>query len=242
MLVVAAYFWHPDPGSKFTAGYTPDDVRTLQRMVKRHLSVPHEFACITDRPHLFDADKDIRAIPLNKEKHVPGTCFSKLFTFHPNGRELIGERVLQIDLDTIIVRNIDPLVERDENLVLWRNPTRIPWDGPQDQRRCYYNSSFLLHRCGTMPEVWNNFDPKNPSAKDDQWYLSNFFGKDCAYFDASHGVYRLAREDTPGSGVDGALPENARVVTFPGSHGKWTDPRIWAANQWIAEHLEYGHA
>lgn len=259
MLTVLCYFWHPDPGSKFKAPYTSDDVRALKRMVKRHLSVPHEFAVVTDRPHLFDADKDIRAIPMNWEKHVPSTCYSKLFTFHPDGAQIIGERALQIDLDTIVVGDMNPLVERDEDLVLWRNPTRIPWEGGVDgstiqlgmmtkkgrskitylsnQARCYYNSSFLLHRCGTMPWVWNDFDPKHPPAKDDQWYLSDLFGQDCAYYDASHGVYRLAREDTPGSGVDGELPDNARVVTFPGSEGKWTDPRIAAANPWIAEHL-----
>lgn len=261
MLTIACYFWHPDPGSKFAAPYTADDVRRLQRMVKRHLTTKHEFAVITDRPHMFDGDKAIRAIPLDKTKHVPGTCYARLMTFHPDGAGIFGERLLQIDLDTLIVGSMDKLVDRDEDLILWRNPARIPWDGPAvydgvslpdgtavielagrhvyafNQRRCYYNTSILMHRCGSMPDVWQDFNPERPTAKDDQWYLSNLFGRDCAYFDQGHGVYRLAREDTPGSGVDGKLPDNACIVTFPGSDGKWTDPRIRQANPWIEEYL-----
>jgi hypothetical protein len=246
VLTVITYFWHPDPGSKFAAPYTADDVRRLRRQVKRHLTTRHEFAVVTDRPHMFDGDVGIRAIPLDKAKHVPGTCYARLMTFHPDGADIFGERVMQVDLDTLIVGNMDKLVDRDEDLILWRNPARIPWDGPAEfgvvsmaraVRRCYYNTSFLMHRCGSMPDVWSEFNPNRLIAKDDQWYLSNLFGRDCAYVDASHGVYRLAREDTPGSGVDGKLPENACVVTFPGSNGKWSDPRIRQANPWIEEHL-----
>lgn len=234
-LVVATYFWNPDKGSKFAHQYKVEDVKRLQRQVKTHLPVQHEFVVITDKPHWFEGEKDIRALTIDYLKHVPGTCFVRLMTFMPEGREFIGEKVLQIDLDTLIVGDLTPIVERDEDLVLWRNPGRVPWH--LDNRRCYYNTSVVLHRCGTMPDVWHNFDPKRPSAKDDQWYLSDYFGPGCPYFDASHGVYRLARADTPGSGVDGALPDNARIVTFPGSEGKWTKPEIRQANPWIEAHL-----
>jgi hypothetical protein len=236
VLTVAAYFWHPDEGSKF-APYTPDDVRRLQRMVKRHLTIPHEFAVVTDRPHMFDGDKDIRAIPLDMTKHVPKTCFAKLMTFHPNGQDLFGERVLQIDLDTLIVGDMVPLVERSEDLVLWRNPSRIPWDNPAVQGRPYYNTSLVLHRCGTRPSIWMKFDPENPKCRDDQWWVSDRVGPYAPYWDGSHGVYRLGRPDTPGSGVMGSLPDNARIVTFPGSEGKWHEPHVAQANPWIEQYL-----
>jgi hypothetical protein len=281
-LVIGSYYWTPDAGSKFNQPYRADDVRKLQKMVARHTTVPHQFAVITDQPDLFAEDADIRAIPIDKATHVPGTCFVRLMTFHARGRELIGERFLAIDLDTMIVGNIDRLVTRQEDLVLWRNPTRLPWaDFPDEasrrayvhercpeamrphldkidfrnksiawrdadgnvgyvvnQLRTYYNTSVVLHRCGTKPEIWGRFDPKRPPAKDDQWYLSDRFGMDCPYFDGERdGVYRPERPDTPGSGVSGKLPENACIVTFAGSHGKADDPRVLAANPWIAEHL-----
>lgn len=228
-LTVATYLW----GNK----YTPDDVRRLKRMVTKYMTVPHQFAVITDKPYAFDGDKDIRAIPLDMSTHVPGTCFVRLFTFHKYGAAFFGERMLVLDLDSIIVGNIDPIVDRDEDLVMWRNPSRIPWDNPAMKGRPFYNTSIVLHRCGARPELRDWFSPQMPRSRDDQWWLSDMLGPDQPYWDGSHGIYRLGRDDTPGSGVVGELPANARIVTFPGSNGKWTEPHIAAANPWIGEHL-----
>jgi hypothetical protein len=237
-VAVATYWWTPQ--GQAASGYhqySPDDVRLLQRMVSRHMTAPHEFVVITDRPELFADDEHIRAGQIDWAKHVPGTCFVRLMTFSPAAREVIGERVLQIDLDTVIVGSLDDLVARTEDLVMWRNPARIPYDAPVKAGRPYYNTSILLHRTGTLPELWSGFNPARPMFRDDQWYLSDALGPDVAYFDgARDGIYRLAREDTPGSGVVAFLPENARIVTFPGSEGKPTSPRILEENPWIAEH------
>jgi hypothetical protein len=284
-LVVGTFFWKPDAGSKFAVPYTPDDVRRLQRMVAKHLTVSHQFAVITDQPTAFVRDApDIRAIPIDRTTHVPGTCFVRLMTFHPKGREMIGEKFLAIDIDTLIIGNIDHLVSREEDLVLWRNPSRVPWadletresrqayvlehhqdllqrvggdidfendsiacfDGGAtryviNQRRTHYNTSVLLHRCGSRPDIWQGFDARRPPAKDDQWYLSDLFGMNApGYFDgARDGVYRLPRDDTPDPlWVGGKLPANACIVTFPGSNGKPDDANIRAAHPWIAEHLQ----
>ena len=226
MLTVITYCW----GTK----YQPDDVRRLKGMVQRYLTIPHEFAVITDKPEAFS---DVKAIPIDWSKHVRNTCFVRLMTFHPAGAGMIGDKILQIDLDTIIVGNMNAIVSRYENLVLWRNPTRIPWDEPVMAGRPYYNTSILLHRCGTMPWLWARFDPERPTCRDDQWWLSERLGPDVPHWDSRDGIYRMGREDTPGSGVNGELPSNARIVTFPGSEGKWTQPEIAAANPWIAEHV-----
>ncbi len=237
MLTVATYFWEP-PGDKYHA-YTPDDVRALQSMVKRHLSVEHEFAVVTDRPELFDDDADIRAVPINWETHVSGTCFVRLMTFHP--KPLIGEWVLQIDLDTLIVGDMDPLVKRGTDLVMWRNPGRVPWRDPEGigRLRPYYNTSMLLHRSGTMAHLNRLFNPSKPQAKDDQWWLSDKIGPGAPYWDGNDGVYRIGRADTPGSGVVGDLPANAVVVTFPGSEGKAWNPAVAEANPWISQHMAF---
>jgi hypothetical protein len=237
-LTVATYFWTDANPSKFNAKhqYGPDDVRLLQRMVARYMSQQHVFAVITDRPEFFDDDEHIRAVPIDKTTHVPGTCFVRLQTFSPEARESIGERVLQLDLDTVIVGGLDSLVSRTSDIVMWRNPSRIPWELPAKAGRPYYNTSMLLHRTGTLTHIWEEFDPREPRYRDDQWLLSDKLGPNVPYWDGSDGVYRLAREDTPGSGVSGALPENARVVTFPGSEGKPWDAAIAAANPWIAEY------
>jgi hypothetical protein len=130
-LVIGTYWWSPDAGSKFGIPYRADDVRLLQRMVARHCTVPHEFVVLTDQPDLFHDDKDIRAFHLSlahQKTHVPKTCFVRLFTFSPYAKQALGDRFLQLDLDTVITGNIDHLVTREEPLVLWKNPTRLPWE------------------------------------------------------------------------------------------------------------------
>ena len=236
MLTVATYFWI-DPASKHKFHYSPDDVRRLKTNIAKHLTTQHEFAVITDRGQLFEGDDDIRPIPLDMTTHVPGTCFCRLHTFDRMGAEIFGQRMLVVDLDTLIVGNIDQIVNRDEDLVMWHNPSRIPWDKPEQIGRPYYNTSILLHRCGMMPWLKMDFDPHKPGWRDDQWYLSHRLGQDMPYWDGKDGIYRLGREDTPGSGVMGKLPKNARIVTFPGSEGKWFEPHIRHANPWIQEHL-----
>lgn len=234
MLTVCTYFWR-DPA--FANAYTADDVRLLQRMVARNITVPHEFAVITDRPALFAEDADIRAVSIDWTTHVQGTCFVRLMNFHPAGASLLGERILQLDLDTVITGNLDAIASRPEPTVLWRNPTRLPWENPVKTGRSFYNTSVVLHRCGTLSKVWLGFDPRNPTVRDDQWWISKVLGPDMPYFDGEHdGVYRLARTDTPGSGIDGELPAHARIVTFPGSNGKPDRPEVMDANPWILEH------
>jgi hypothetical protein len=235
-LLIASYFWSPDAGSKFNCPYTIDDVRRLQRMVAKNCTVEHQFGVITDKPELFADDADIRAIQIDWTTHVPGTCYVRLMSFHHNGKEIFGaDRLLQIDLDTLIVGNIDHLVNREEDLVMWRNPARHP----SRPGRAIYNTSILSHRLGSVPELWQAFvDLRSMGlkipAKDDQWYLSDALGEDMPYFDgARDGVYRIARQDTPGSGVWGELPENACIVTMPGSEGKPDNPVIRAGNPWL---------
>lgn len=235
-LVVMTYWW-TDPTSKYGQRYSPADVRRLQRMVKANLPRPHQFVVVTDEPLEFEADLDILPVCMDYTTHVPGTCFVRLFTFSPMAKHL-GTRVLQMDLDTVIVGNLEWIVDRPEPLVMWRNPSRLPYHKPDKPGRPFYNTSLLLHRTGTMPWLWAGFTPDAPKHRDDQWYLSDALGPDMPFFDGvNDGVYRLARDDTPGSGVSGELPPNARIVTFPGSEGKHWDPAIRAANPWIAEHL-----
>lgn len=233
MLTVACYLWG-DPAGE--SPYSAADVHLLKRMVDRHLTVPHEFVCITDRPGQFDGS-EVRAVKLPQMpiEHGMYGC-QKLLTFHPIAATFIGERILAIDLDVVIVANFDSIVDRPEDLVLWRNPSRRPWNDPKS-RRAYYNSSLVLLRAGSWPEIWNRYaEGKAKGYPGDQDWISKVYGPLCHYWDDSSGVYRLARTDTPGSGVRAVLPGNAKIVFFPGDEGKPWIPAIAQECPWIAEH------
>jgi hypothetical protein len=234
MITVVTYLWSPDPGSKYDS-YRSDDVRRLQRMVSDHLSVAHEFVVVTDRPEEFSGDASIRALPIDWTTHVPGTCFVRLFT--PQASVVLGKRVLQLDLDTLIVGDLAPIVERSEDLVLWRNPRKWALTYPEvgyGKALSWFNASVILHTPGTMGVIWQNFHSTREYAKDDQWLISDYAGKDCPYWDQSHGVYRLAPVARPYLGVSGDLPENARIVNFPGTAAKRFLNEDPGENAWIA--------
>lgn len=243
-LAVITYLWGEASETRYNRerAYTADDVRILQRMVERHLSLPHEFVVVTDHPEAFADDSKIRAVPIDWSKHVPGTCFVRLMTFHPDGRRIFGaERVFQMDLDTVVVGGMDAIVDRPQDLVLWRNPRRWMRSFPDDgyaKKLAYYNGSFVLHRCGILPQIWEDFDPASEwikCARDDQWYLSALAGRDWPYWDHTHGIYRIAPEHHT-YGIWGELPENARLVTFPGGTGKPWQAETIATHPWIVQH------
>jgi hypothetical protein len=248
-LLVGAYWWTDDKWSDGHAKgfrYGPHHVRQLKDAVKRNLTVPHEFVCITDQPHAFDADKDIRPVVMDKATHVSGKEWAKWMTFHPDGPALFGgDRLLQLDLDGIICGNIDALVQRDESLVVWRNPCRVPWDRPETfQARALYNGSIILHTLGAAADLWHFFIDNKANVlthmRDTQALMSIALGFDVPYWDAQDGIYRLARSDTPTSGLIGGepLPDNARIVFFPGSEHKPWLPRVRKVFPWIADHWD----
>lgn len=226
MLSVACYLW----GDLYSTG----DVKLWRDMVHRHLTVPHEFVCITDDAEQFQGT-GIRGVPLKREAvHGPRFCAEKLMTFSPDMAE-VGERILVMDLDCVPVANMDGLVERDEPLVLWRNPSRIPWDKPS--RRALYNSSMVLLTAGARPDIWDRYRTGEArNVPGDQDWISHVVGPDCPYWDGADGVYRLGRADTPGSGPRARLPDNARIVFFPGDEGKPWIPSIREECSWIAQH------
>lgn len=239
MLSVVTYWWQPDGSGKFSV-YGPNDVRLLQRMVARHLHLPHQFICITDQPEVFADDADIRTVRIDWTTHVPGTCYVRLFTLSPEARKILGERVLQLDLDIIVVGDMTPIVTRDEDLVLWRNPRKWALTYPEvghAKALSWFNGALMLHSPGTWGVVWQNFDPTKPGARDDQWLISDYVGKDNPYWDQSHGIYRFAGPHKPWQGMSGGvLPDDARIIMFAGSSNKPWLEKTRAENPWIVEH------
>ena len=216
MITVACYLWY-DPKGKNNDLYIygPSHVRALKAMVGRNLSLPHRFVCVTNRD-----SKDlegVETVPLDMCYHVPGTRFAKLMTFRPDAAEVIGERILQLDLDTVIVGNMDKIAGRKEDLVLWRNPN---FGG---RRRARYNTSIVLLRAGSRPDIWTKFNKaKSPAMlkKDwggtDQAWVSHMTRPDEAHWTNADGIYGAGRLVDIVPGVETELPDNARIVFFPG--------------------------
>lgn len=132
--------------------YTAEYVTNLRAMVRRHLRHPHRFVCFTDQPWLL---QDIATIPIASVKPLPG-WWAKLQLFNPE-RGLTG-RVLYLDLDTLIVGALDPIVEFDAPLAL------VPHAGTFQGRKGLavvkrFNSSVMVFDAETTTDLWTTWTP-----------------------------------------------------------------------------------
>lgn len=215
-LTVVCFWWHDDQAKcRNIYEYTPDHVSVLRNMVKDNLSLPHEFVVVTDRPERLPG---LHTVSLDKRTFVPGTRFAKLMMFRRDIGSIIGDRLLYLDLDCVVTGSLDPIADRPEDLVLWRNPNFGA------KRRARYNTSIMLIRAGCRPALYENFNPKVHPPKlrkkwggTDQAWLSVKCSPDEAYWTADDGVYGAGRLKDIVPGVGTELPKNARIVFFPGS-------------------------
>lgn len=98
--------------------YGPEHVAALAAGVRRHLAIPHRIVCLTDMPGSVER---IGVEPVLLEHGWPG-WWSKIELFRPG---LFKGPVLYADLDTVIVSNIDDMVEGHRFTVLrsfWVRP------------------------------------------------------------------------------------------------------------------------
>lgn len=227
MLTVLTFFWRQD---NVLNQYRPHHVQNLQGMVRRHLKLPHRFLCITDQdvPNV-DCAPPLEDMPRVKNPrwavHRP-QCYRRLRLFDPAVKDIVGERYVQMDLDTVIVDDITPLFDRDEDLVINRAVGT----------RNSYNGSMWMHRTGTWSTLYSDFNEAEAIEASKRGYL----GSDQAWMrwhlgkgavptwgpeDGSYQFHYMKPKDT--------VPDNARVVFFAGNIKPWHSDKV---PQWVTDH------
>jgi len=160
-------------GNKYSAEY----VNILHRMVKRHLTLPYTFCCLTEDPK--GLDKDIRVIPL-PQGLTGWWCKPYMFS-----KDLpIKGDILYLDLDVVIARNIDKLFTYHPNA--WctiRDFTRAM--RPKWQK---YNSSVVRFKTGQLDHVWTDFNKNKVNIQkkffgDQDWLYHRVGGQAVLYPD-----------------------------------------------------------
>lgn len=236
MLDVVTFKWRPQ-WAGYRSQFTAAHVNTLRAMVARHYQKPHRFTCVTDDPDGLDSR--VRYVPLwqdhgaliSQHGRQNPSCYRRLKLFAPEAVDLIGPRILSIDLDVVITGDLAPLWARSEDFVGWegtagRNP---------------YNGSMFLLRAGARPDVWTKFDPATSPI---EAHRAGFLGSDQAWIG-----YKLGPDEPRWTRADGCyswrmhlrrdrgnLPAGARIVFF---HGAGNDPWLnWTQNAapWIKDH------
>lgn len=216
-------------GEKFGQHY----VDRLSRSVQRHLDQPHKFVVVSPGAGI-SADGGaarwaLKDEPLIKERG----CFARLRMFDPewlrsNG-VYDGERVVCIDLDTVITGPLDPLFDRPEPFVIMQ--------GGNAANPCPYNGALSMLRCGYRSDVWSDFSleaardvPFYEFPDDQSWLNAKIPNAPGWQVGAGSGVYCFQKRGWPGGT---GLPSGARLVTFRGNNPPSKHVHIeWVAENW----------
>ena len=138
---------------RFGNAYSRTYVKKLRNMVKRHLTEPYEFVCLTDDPRPIQG---VRSIVQPNGNYKKG-WWHKVHMFDPN--IVLQPTVLYFDLDIIIHENIDALLEVDKHKITgirdFNRKFNPNWNG--------LNSSVLCWQHTRHSELWTDFI-RNPAA------------------------------------------------------------------------------
>lgn len=213
--------------------FNADQVNRLARMVRRHYPHDHRFICVTDDPH--GIAEDVECVPLwndyanLKNPSVNGgpSCYRRLKIFSRDAGEVFGDRIVSLDLDTVIVGDLTPLWDIDADFKIWGDTSPRTW----------YNGSMFYVRAGARACLWDEFDPvQSPilakragKLGSDQAWISYRLGPGEQRWSQDDGVYSWRVHLAPNGG---ALPNNAVVVNFHGKDKPWT-PRVYDRHEWI---------
>jgi len=225
----------------FREKYTSEHVNIMAAMIARNFKhIPYRVICITDNAE--GIDDTVQTFPLWSDfkdmhnasgVHLP-SCYRRLRLFDPATQDSLGirmgERIVSIDLDTVIVGSLNGLFSRGERFVGWavRGTRHIR----------VFNGSFFMFNAGDLDIVWTNFDPEtSPQLAQkagyfgsDQSWMSYMLSKrtDCAGW--SYPVIA----SYPREVARRPLPKGCSIVFFHGKRKPW-HPNVQAESRWILQ-------
>lgn len=198
-------------------------------MVRRHLTIPHRIACVTNHPEGIDDSIEIISPPGDFEdvrigtwgEHLP-QCHRRLAMFRPDAADIFGERFVCMDLDCVVGGSLDPLFDISDDFAMY--------NGTSASRP--YNGSMMMMRAGARPQVYTEFTPERAEYAgrrfigSDQAWISHCLGKGERVWGVPEGVYSWSQMSRS---VDAA----PRLVFFPGDVKPW---HLVLRSGWVGRH------
>lgn len=231
MLTVLTWLW----GTKFALA----DVAKLIGGVKRNLKQPYRFVLVTDdirRDGIEDLGVDL--VPIIRDRYLLELrgCFARLRMFDPAWQKIAGvdDKLVCIDLDTVITGPLDPLFDRPEPFVIMA--------GGNASNPCRFNGALMMLRAGAHPDIWGEFSvdaagklPFYEFPDDQGWLWAKLPDAAVWTCGTETGVFVFLKPGWPETRSLN-LPPGARLVTFSGSRNPEKFKHLgWIKNNWRAE-------
>lgn len=191
-------------------------VNILADMIARNISdkTIYKFICFTDTPQGLDPEVDIRPLPV---EDLDG-WWNKLALFK-DGIFPDGDRILYIDLDTIITSGLDEIIKYEGKFASLRDFIRN--EGMQ--------SSVMMWEAGTLGYIWDSWliagMPKNDYG--DQDWIEKIIPDADILQDIYPGAFVSFKLEATHS-----IPNKAKMVIFHGKPRPHDAPSEWVHKVW----------
>ncbi|WP_437201219.1 hypothetical protein [Planctomicrobium sp. SH664] len=219
---------------KWGTAYSSEYVNRLYASVKRNLTGPFRFVCLTDDPTGIRSEVECHPCPTIP---IPAPyCnrgWRKVTLWKESIPGILPGEVLFLDLDIVITGNLDQFFEIEGDFIVCLN-----WSAP-GKNRDIGNTSVYRFRVGSHQYLYDNLvgDPEGMLAKyaNSQTYISWTIKEGARSFWPEGWCYSFKVHCIP-SGIKRYfqrpfLPEGARIVIFPGV----PNPHEAAAGVWPAK-------
>jgi len=218
---------------KWGEKFSPIYVNNLYKGIKSNSTVDFKFHCFTDNSAMINSDIIVHNLPSN---NLEG-WWNKLYLFSNDIAIPYGEKILFVDLDTIITNNIDDLLTHIPRSIVGLRSFFKP---------TVFASGLMLWYHGVHSHVWSNFieDPEKHIKRiklggDQIWIGENV--KDPEYWQDLFPEKVVSYKAHCSKG----LPDKASIVCYHGTpsiiqsytetvrnrDGVW-NPQEWVKNYW----------
>ncbi len=227
-------------GTKYGSNY----VNILHSMVRRHLTRPFRFVCLTDDASGLDDSIDSFPLVDLDIPNGPERGWDKLTTFTSPLYDLSGQ-ALFLDLDVVLVDNIDCFFDHEAEFPIIKDWVKTDVTG---------NSSVYRFTVNAHADILENFRENHEAVRkqvrNEQEYLSQYVAKTGALSYWPDAWCKSFKYHCNQKGIQAWLhpptcPKNAKIIVFHGNpnppdaiagrSGKWYRkvlPTPWVAENW----------
>jgi len=214
------FLWRGRAFERPVARYGVEHVAVLASMLQRHGG--HRLTCVHDG---IEPPPGVEGIRMPDAVAALPDYLPKLWAWSPELHKRFTERVAFIDLDVVIVGDLAPVIDTDDDVLLWDSAVGEP-----------YNTSLYALRPGHHQEVWTSLTPgrldlaKRQAKRwtGDQSWVAFVLNLTMPTFGEDTGVIRYRRSLHK---LD--LPAGTRAAFFCGPMAPDTEK---SQTRWIARH------
>lgn len=244
MSAIVTWLWHGE------RDYRPEHVALLGDMIRRFCEDQYRLVCFSEMEGdhgafevfpLPEATEVLQDLRTPEAGHFP-TCYRRLWLFSEDAASFFSSgKVLLTDVDALVIGDLAPLFEYDEDFIGWRPP--LAW-GTEDR----FAGGMWLHRTGTRLDVWEDFiaEPETAIGQakaagfrgSDQAWLSYKLTPDCPCWPLGAGVHSIREwNKRRRGGVRNPVDLSSAIcVHFNGILKPW-DEACQEKHPWVTEYL-----